>query len=520
MSKKQILLLIVVIIGISAGFIAYKIHRQNVIAHGEDLLQRGEFQQVIDLLDENVQGASGSSSERILVAQAYYYQGNFKQALEVLDPLLRYGAENPKAALVSGWIQIEQGNLLTAQERFSLAKQQGHEAQAEAGLGAIALKESEGYKKTELSEAEMYLSGALNKNSTLPLAHYYLAELHLIRHEYEAAIDSAETLIGLAPKWAQSHLILGRAHLLAGNYEKAEAAFEASLEYGASEGDTKFYLAQSLYLQGRLRESLEFMHQLADMESDRSREAKENAAKIHLILGEQIQAESLLREAWETQSSPQTGIQLYSVLTRLNKQKEAETLINEMVENRPFLSEAQLELGHTLFEQNLLKPAYFAYQQVLDNDPQNFWAEYNLGCLALARQEPMQAPDYFQTAIQSAPDFYPAQINLAFSQFTQQQSEQTDLFLNELAEKFPNAPHIRLAQALKTFYSGQVEEAVRIIEQSLEDRQNTVRGNLLLGAMHMRLFQYEKALDCYENALQTQPDNHRAKLGKAHALYR
>ncbi|MDX9752859.1 MAG: tetratricopeptide repeat protein [bacterium] len=520
MSKRLIVLISVIVAGIVVGSAAFIIHRKNVISHTEFLLNRGKYQEVVEAILPKLEGGSGSAEERLLAAKAQYYLAQLDEALQTLQPLQRYGQENLSAVELSGWIHIKKTNPIAAQEKFSILRTKGNENLADGGMGAVALLQSEGYKKAELGEAELFLSKAVGQLPDHSQIVYYYTELKLANHDFPLAIESAEHLVSIAPYWPDAHLIRGRCYLLSGDYPKAESAFQESLTHGASEEDTKFYLAQSLYFQGRLQDSAEVMKEIAALQGTRAREAKENGAKIRLVLGQLQEAADLLTEVWKEKEAPQTGIQLYGVLTRLGKKEEATTLLKEMVSDRPFLSEAQLELGNLLIADAQYQPAYFAYQQVLDNDPSNFWAEYNLGCLAMARQDYAQAPGYFENCLQDHPNYFPAQINLAFTQFGAEEPSFTGPILQDLASLYPENPLIIQVKALEDFYAGDSAPAVAALRDALEKTPQDVRSLILLGEIELRLFQFANAKSRFEAALKVDPDNVRAKLGLAHTAYR
>ena len=520
MSKRIIIIILVVLFGILSGVLVFKIQHKRMISQGELLLQKGKYQDIFDLLGKKIAGNSGSATERILAAKAYYRLNQYDKAMEILQPLLVYGQDNEDALQLAGWMLIKKNNLTSAEEKFTILKQKSDNGYPDIGMGAIALLQSEGYKKAELSEAEKYFATAQQKVNDVPELFLYLAELKLVQHNYSAAAEAAENAVKISPRWSEPYVMLGRCYLLSGDYSKAEKAFQDSLENGASEEDTKFFLAQSTYLQGRLRDAVDIMNQIAGLKGAKARDAKENAAKILLALQETEPAEKLLREAWEERKSPQTGIQLYSVLSRMGKMDQAKDILNFLVNNRPFLSETQLEYANLLYRENSFQNAYYAYQQVLDNIPHNFWAEYNLGCLALTQRDSKQAPDFFNSALQDYPGFFPAQINLAYSQFTSEEFNPDVPIFDELKKQYPDNMYATQVDALKDFYQGNAEKAILSLKTALVKDDSNDKGHILLGEIYMRLFQYQEAKDHFDKALAASPGSLRAKVGKAHASYR
>ncbi len=521
MSKKNLVILtVIVLLGIIGGVIAFKIHQQGVISEGEKFFNRGDYQKVIDMLGPKVEGTSGSAAERILTAQSLYRLREYDRAQAVLDPLLRSGSEDPKAVALSGWIWIERNSPIQAQGRFNKASRLGLEAESKGGMGAVALLRSEGYRRSDLDEALILLRQSISKDPSNPLVHSVLSELKTLQHEYDDAIESAQEAVRLAPKWAEPYVLLGRAYLLNGKHAEAEDAFKKGLENGASESENTFHLARSLYFQGRLSEALKLEEELLKNDSGPRREALLDAAKICQLLNREENAVQYLQEAWSIKNNPLTGMQLYQALDRSGRDKEAKKILDAVLANWPFVSEAHLERGHRLLQAGDIQGAYSAYQTVLDNESNNFIALYNLGYISTLRGDLYQAPDYFEAAVENYEAYFPAQINFSLSQLAIERELEMRTYLQGLARKYPDNPFLLQAQALERFLSGDSETSLRHLEQSLKVKPGQAGPYVLQGEILIRFFQFEHALAAFEEALKIDKENLRAQIGVAHASYR
>ncbi|NPU97267.1 MAG: tetratricopeptide repeat protein [Candidatus Omnitrophica bacterium] len=514
-----IILAAILLVGGTTGYIVLQIQRQNTLARAESLLHRGEYAAVLDLFQESLADGSRRPSERLLTAKALYRQGQFDQALAVLEPLLRPRDEDPRALVLAGWIWIRKNSYIQAQTLFDKAANTELAAEAEGGQGAVALLRSERYRGDELNQAEFHLNQALSQVPDSPEIHLVLADLKALQHQNEEAINAARRAAELAPCWYEPYVMLGRVQLQAGHYAEAEKAFKEGLKYGADEEETNYYRARSIYFQGRLNETLVLLLDLVKANGKKSREALEDAAKITQILRPE-EAVDYLQQAWAQKETLITGVQLYQTLSGLGKADLAGRILEALMGKWPFVNIIQLEQGHRLLKEGKLDEAYNAYQSALLNDASNFLAYYNLGFIALVRGQYFNAADFYNAAIRDYEDFFPAQVNLVLSQLAGGREMEAQSNLELLLKRFPDNLYLLLARALERFLAGDTYAALELAGVTQEQHPRQAAPHILRGEILLRLFQFDEARRNFEEALERDPGNIRARLGLAHALYR
>jgi len=513
-----VLAAVLVVLGIT-GYVIQRIQRQNALAKAESLLYRGEYDAVLGMFQADLAGGSRMPGERLLAAKSLYRQGQFDPALEMLGPLLRVREEDPRALVLAGWIWVRKNSYIQAQQMFDKAADTDQAAEAEGGQGAVALLRSERYRGDELNQAEFHINQALSQNAKIPEVYLVLADLKALQHHDEEAVAAARQAAELAPHWYEPYIMLGRVHLQAGHYAEAEKAFKEGLQYGADEEETNFYRARSVYFQGRLNETLVLLQDLGKAKGTKSREALEDAAKINLILRPEEAVESL-RQVWSLKETLITGVQLYETLSGQGKTGEAGRILEVLMNKWPFVNIVQLEQGNRLLREGKMDEAYNAYQSALLNDAANYLAYYNLGFIALARGQYFNAIDFFNSAIRDGGDYFPAQVNLVFSQLAGDRVGEAEANLGTLLRRDPDNLHLLLARALERFLAGDTSSALEQTEQLLVKHPGQVAPAILRGGIQLRLFQFEKARQSFEEALAREPDNVLARLGLAHARYR
>ena len=511
----------VVLTGILVGYVFHVIKHSGMISEAQSLFDKGQYLAVIDHLNPSIEEGSWSADERILTGRSFYRLRQYDDALKVLDPLLRTANEDAEALALSGWIWIKKNSPLQAQTKFDQAADLGQEAEAEGGLGAIALIRSENYRSEFLNEALFHLKNSLALDSTNPKVYLVMSELSRLQHKYSESIDLAKKAVELAPYWSEPYRMLGSVYLLDGKHVEAEKTFLEGQKHGGSKEETQYYLAHSVYYQGRLSESLVLFEELINNGKEKVREALIDAAKVALVIDEK-KAIDFLRRAWSMKSDPITGMQLYEALSRDNQKSEADKILESVLTEWPFLGLAHLERGHSSLKLKDFNRAYLSYQSVLENDTRNYLANNNLGYLAPIRSSMDQAPGYFESVVREYQDFFPALVNLVLGQLSANRGLEAEKQLTDLLLRYPDNSYLLLARALERFAAGDSAVSLELLDRSLSAGNRNSQSVIFVirGEIQLRLFQFEKAKSSFEEALLVDQNNLRAKLGKAHALYR
>lgn len=520
MSKSNwITLCVIVVVGALVGYIAFSVYRSSQVSHAQSMFDQGDYQAVIDYLEPKTDGGHGTVNARVLLAEAYYRLLRYDEALQVAQPHIQFGQEDPRAVALTGWILVNQGALLQAQERFTKLKALGETAEADAGMAAVLLKRSEGYRQKDISDAQFHLSDALAEDPDLVEARLMNAEVKLIQTNFDGAAEEAQKAVALEPHWHLPYQTLGRARLSAQRYEDAEEAFRKALECGGSPDETNYYLAQSLYMQGRIADARQQLQTIIDEGGAMQTSALLDSARINLAMGDADAALLQLNKAWSIDPRPSIGLQLYYTLSRLHRGDEAEALLDEIIADRPFIPEALLERGHRMTRRGAAQAAYDVYQNAVEQDPDNLWALYNLGCLALETPQSFLAPEFFNNALRIDEDFFAAQLNYALGLLSSNKRDEARPILEPLAQSHPDQSAVLRARALERFQSGDTESALRILQHEPVIGDADVL-QLLRGEIWLRVFQYADAAQALESIVENRPDWARARMNLGHAAFR
>jgi tetratricopeptide (TPR) repeat protein len=147
-----------------------------------------------------------------------------------------------------------------------------------------------------------------------------------------------------------------------------------------------------------------------------------------------------------------------------------------------------LEQGLDLHAHGDLEGAKEAYLRVIQLDPQNKYAYYNLGLISQTRGDAVAAESSYRTTITIDPDFVPALFNLAILRSDAGSNQEAIDLYRHVIELNPTyaAAHLNLGFLLidegdETQGQAELDEAVRL-DPSLEDRIAPTSSNEPSGA--------------------------------------
>jgi len=151
------------------------------------------------------------------------------------------------------------------------------------------------------------------------------------------------------------------------------------------------------------------------------------------------------------------------------------------------------------------------YQRVLQVDPGNLLAHYNLGTIRLRLEDTQAAIADFQAALRSLPDFREARLNLANAYRQAQQYQQAAKEYQELLNKWPEMDDARLGLALVYLESGQRGEAEKMLQEISREGSIGAMAQLLLARRSLTEGKVDQALELTQQAVDMDPGSYQAR---------
>ena len=117
--------------------------------------------------------------------------------------------------------------------------------------------------RTDEAEAEVRIAIQLDPLSLI--VHEGLGHMHLLRHNYEAALEAHRRMVDMDPLFYKGHSCVGRDLSLMGRYEESIEAFETAVGLGGGIPSIIAAMGQTLALAGRKDDARKCLRDLENM---------------------------------------------------------------------------------------------------------------------------------------------------------------------------------------------------------------------------------------------------------------
>lgn len=220
------------------------------------------------------------------------------------------------------------------------------------------------------------------------------------------------------------------------------------------------------------------------------------------------EAKSIYEKIYATnKNNIDLGLTLAIVNRRMGLFRETETICRRILTSNPNNSMVHHILGSALQCLGNMDGAIASYQTALRLDPSLSEAHYFIGNAYKLTGQTEAAAQSYRLAIKLKPDFFEAMNNLGAVLISSHQ-------LDDAREILTKADKIRPActQVLCNFgnlylLDNKLEKALTYAETTLKIDNQFFDAYYLKGKIHNQQGDYDKALDCYNYALQLQPEN-------------
>ena len=183
----------------------------------------------------------------------------------------------------------------------------------------------------------------------------------------------------------------------------------------------------------------------------------------------------------------------------------AEDLYRQHLEQEPNDFKAHCNLGCLLEGQGRLVEAQKCQMTALDIKPDEYMPHYNLGHV-LQRQGRLEAAaGAYRRALELAPEFTQAHFNLGQVLYEQGQSEDALTSFRRATESGPDSFEAHAAMGATLFELKRIEEAVAAYQRALELNPQAEEEQYFLGRMLETLGRFSEAESAYRKTLELNP---------------
>jgi tetratricopeptide (TPR) repeat protein len=192
---------------------------------GKAYFQLRQFSQATPHLKNALEQNADDLESTQLLALSFYYAGNCREALPLLEKLgPRLPANIPDAPYAIGVCYVTTGELENA--RKSLARM--FSVAPDSGMAYLALAKLM-VRQQKVEAAVPQIETALRLDPRLAMAHFLLGEIDLYQSNVQAAIGEFQKELAVDPTLWLVYWRLGDAYMRLGKYDDAESALKKAI---------------------------------------------------------------------------------------------------------------------------------------------------------------------------------------------------------------------------------------------------------------------------------------------------
>ena len=466
---------------------------------GQAELQLGDVAAAVREVERSVELAPGNARLRLELGKVYERAGRGEDALGVYEKLLAEVDDEGvlrearrRAGLVKGALYSQRGDYAAAAAEYeALARLYPRNGRLLGLLGWAYVKAGEGRRADQVFERLLSLSP---KDVDV---HLRMAEVYARRGQaqrYVRQLAEAARLDPLGPKGRQALDLLGYGQGLKlikqGKLDQARDVLRRTLSIVPDDPRTAFQLASIDIQQGNLKEAQERLEKVLAAQPGYV-EARLALGRLHAAMGRENAAITELEHVVATAKGSKHG-------------KEALALLNRLYTQRAERLRKAKEAGFAIQE----------YQALLQHDPENVAAHFNLGVLLLSERRYEDALDEFQAVVRLAPDNSAAYLNMGrIHDRLEQYQQAVDAYAHAISqqedEKAAQATARRLGVSLAKALLKENRPGAALValegfrEQGIGDAQIYY----YLGVIYRRQGDMQSAAAAFRDAVQLAPDN-------------
>lgn len=427
------------------------------------------FEQAEETLRQAIAEQPDNLDMIYLLARFYLTRGEKRRADEVIESAIQARPDDLRPYLILSLYRSQIGDLERALDALNLAVNVDPESDAVQLRRAELLLDTRDQGGERVAEARNVVSKVLERDPSNTDALFVKGKVELVQGRTRDAILSLRRAVDLRSGWAQAHFLLGSALFIHGDHLAAREELTRALELDATLIDAHAILARVHSALGQ--------HDFAVDEGRRVLNRRPGDVELRKLVAKSLASQRKVDEAILELGGVREGSRDAETLYMLGR---LYTFKGEIVRARDFLDRADAampgnpEVLEMLLEldrrQQRLPDSITRIDQALQQDAANAALIHLRGRAAELIGHAAEAERWYRKAIELDPNGLRAYRSLG-----------------ELLES-----------------SGRAAEALGAFEQALE-RSDLASLNFLVGSMHDKAGNRDKAIEYYERAIERDP---------------
>jgi tetratricopeptide (TPR) repeat protein len=305
-------------------------------------------------------------------------------------------------------------------------------------------------------------------------AHQGLGNVYIKMRKWKEAIPPLSKAVELNPDNTEAYYLVGKAYEELKNFDNAAESFKTYLDRNpANPGDTYYHLG------------------LCQMELNQLEPAATSLEKAMELDPLEIQIVSKLADVYHKSGQYDRAAETYTRLTELNPD-DAKYYFNTIIK---MYDEAEMP-----------DKAVEATKSMIDSNPQDADAIYNLGYMYVKMKNYDEAIEAFKRAIEVRPDFEYAYSNLGYCYIQKKKYNESIDTYKKLVEISPENPDGWMSIGTGYMYLKKFDPAVAPLQRAIELRPDNGYAYYNLGICYLNLQDYLSARDIHKQLQAVNPE--------------
>jgi tetratricopeptide (TPR) repeat protein len=435
------------------------------------------------------------------LAELYLFNGRRAEANTIVDRLIKLNAGDWESQLLSGRIDLAEGNSDSALLHFHTAQKSNPEA------APVYFSTAQAYLVQGNSEqAKSALHEAVHRQPNYPAARLLLDELEMRTGDADHAIQdllSASTDHRL-PQF-ETELLLSQAYSVKGQFDLADQTLTRMIERNAQKQDNALIMSNLgwIRLQRGRAQDAEKLASLALKANPRSEQALYLIGVSYLVRKQPAKALDLVTAHVSRDQDWAAGYNtIGKVALQSGKSEQAEQAFKKALELQPGSFSPQLGLAETYSSEHKMDQAHDTYEQLAKQFPNAGFIRMRLGQLESDMGQWQSAIASYKSSIALDPNNAVAKNNLAWAYV--EHGGDLDLALKlaqEAREANPQDPSIADTLGWILAKKGAYEMAAQNFRLSLEKKPGSSTYMYHLGLAYYKMGRFTQAREELGKAL-------------------
>lgn len=445
------------------------------------------------------------------VANKYYNNREFKEAIKEYDELLKIDAKIPEAWNNKGMAHLELGEFGEALESFKKALDIDPKFILSSVNKAIAHSEL-----GQHDEAEVQLREALSLDSAHTIAMPNYVNFLINKSRDTEAIDFIDRSLKLSPDDPNLWSLLGDTYVrLAFNkddspenfdrYLKAISSYERLTQLDATRYDSMKNKGISLNKIGRYKESVESLEKFIQLNPKDDQALFYYANSLNKV-GQKGKALEIYNQVLRLTKSESHRVlnNMGLIYVDLKEYDNAIESFERALNVNPQYTAALLNISGPLLELGKYDEALESINKVLNTRPEGQYSDrawYNRGLLLLRKEQYSEAKGAFEKALSINGSNYDAMNNLAIALKHLKKYDEALDNLDKILSKNPNDTYALGNKAAVFNEMGAQDESMRILYKALEIEPDNHFFHNNIGSLFFNQGKYNESIFHFERAI-------------------